>query len=207
MKFKNTNTEKKHHAISGVIFISLLFALSASTKYITELVIVDFVNINNSRTLSLTFETALVSVPFFSIIYVICTFIVFSIPLFLQNMLLNFIKTKINTNNIYIIIATTPLISIITWYCYDYLTPTDVNLGFNVGQEYKVFEHGITPIRYLEALTYQTTVSIYCLFIMRLKNEKYYNLKRYTKLILIFISIVIGLIMGHRMAEEQYRYL
>jgi hypothetical protein len=48
-----------------------------------------------------------------------------------------------------------PLISILTWYCYEHLTPTDFNLGINEGEYWVPYKHGLSIKRYLATLVCQ----------------------------------------------------
>ncbi len=95
--------------------------------------------------------------------------------------------------------------AILTWYSYDYLTPTDFNLGINTGPDWAPFEHGLSPLRFMSSLAGQGPVTLFNLLyfdtVLRGKS------KRSLLLASLTIAVVIGLIGGYLRAKRQFQFL
>jgi hypothetical protein len=53
-----------------------------------------------------------------------------------------------------------PVTAVLTWYCYDYLTP-DFNLGINADPDWTPYQHGISIAHYQGALLFQAPVTLF----------------------------------------------
>ena len=163
---------------------------------VTEVTKVDFLNINPHRS-----QSHAASLPFlfgfiFLMLSTLVIFITFSISQIAQAMIGSLSIQQFCMRGYCIVAATTPLTAILSWYCYDYLTPSDFNLGINEGADWVPYQHGLTIQRFLVMLGLQSFVTI--LSIVRLRFEiAGYNLakKRFLLAAIGFASIV-GVVAG-----------
>jgi heme/copper-type cytochrome/quinol oxidase subunit 4 len=54
-------------------------------------------------------------------------------------------------------LSSLPITAVLTWYCYDYLTPNEFHFGARIG----LYQNGISIARYLAALAVQTPVTLF----------------------------------------------
>ena len=146
-----------------LLWLSLIFSVIAIMSNITELVFVDFVHGNPHRPKSNAVEMMWLFSIIFGIISIVGCFLVFSLPQIAQAVLHSKAKQLPRPLSYLSILLAIPLFSVITWYCWEYLTPTDFNLGINEGPDWRPYQHGITIQRYLSALAFQTPISLYSL--------------------------------------------
>jgi hypothetical protein len=98
-----------------------------------------------------------------------------------------------------------PLTAVLTWYCYDYLTPSDLNLGINVGPDWTPYQHGISSSRYIGALKFQAPVTLFGFLYL---DAGIRGVSRKTVIIAtLAIAIAAGVIRGHFLAQRQYQFL
>jgi hypothetical protein len=57
-------------------------------------------------------------------------------------------------------LSSLPITAVLTWYCYDYLTPNEFHFA-KFGPEWAPYQHGIAIARYLAALAVQTPVTLF----------------------------------------------
>jgi hypothetical protein len=185
--------------LQSLLWLALSAALAAGVANVAQLIIIDFIHGNPNRPIS-NAVTMMWSFTFiFGIISAFGILLVFSISQLLQAA-----AAKITEGWHYqslIIIASIPLVSIITWYCWEYLTPTDFNLGINEGADWQPYQHGITFWRYRDTLCWQTPVTVFSL----LYYKTPIGLLSRKRLIgvLFFISCALGVSTGYVTAESQ----
>ncbi len=98
-----------------------------------------------------------------------------------------------------------PFISILAWYCYDYLTPTNFNLDINEGADWVPYQHGINLKRYLTILSAQGFITTFTLIYF--EAAVYRQSRRTVVLGFLFLAIVVGVFLGHRDAISQYQFI
>ncbi len=188
-----------------LLWLSLIFAVIAVVSNVTELVFVDFVHGNPYRPKSNAVEMMWLFSIIFGIISIVGCFLVFSLPQIAQAALHSKVKQLSRPLSYLSILLAIPLFSVITWYCWEYLTPTDFNLGINDGPDWKPYQHGITIQRYLSALAFQTPISLYSLIYC---EPDLLKLSRKTVLTGgLALAFPIGIWYGHRLAMGQYGFL
>jgi magnesium-transporting ATPase (P-type) len=121
-----------------VIFIvtwTIFFFLSA------DVINVDFLHVNPNRTQSHAAMMPFIFAPF---IFIAVLFIAmtFSCSQFVQAFLAKELVQKYGSRGLYGIVLSVPMAAVLSWYCYDYLTPSDINLG--IGPEWRPYQHGLT---------------------------------------------------------------
>ena len=188
-----------------LLWLSLIFAIISIFSNITELVFVDFVHGNPHRPKSNAVEMMWWFSIIFGIVSIIGCFLVFSLPQMIQAVLHSAARQFPRPFYYIFILISIPLLSVLTWYCWEYLTPTDFNLGINEGPDWKPYQHGITIQRYLSALAFQTPVSLYSIIYC---EPDLIKMSRKTVLAAgLVLAVPIGIWCGHRLAMEQYGFL
>jgi hypothetical protein len=98
-----------------------------------------------------------------------------------------------------------PLTAVLAWYCFDYLTPSNVNLASYEGADWTPYQHGLTMLRYLIMLTVQAPISLFSLWHhdTTIRNAS----KKPVILAALVLAVVVGVLLGHSMAKDQYQFL
>jgi hypothetical protein len=192
------------HAQS-LLWLALFAAIALGVTNLVELTLIDFVHGNPHRPQSNAVVMMVVFTPVFGIAAAIGTLLVFTLPQLFQVALIVNLGRMFGDRARFASLLVLPLTAILTWYCYDYLTPTDFNLGINVGPDWTPFEHGLSVLRFLLSLAAQAPVTLF--------NFLYLNARlRGTSKISILvaslaIAITFGLINGYSKAQNQLQFL
>lgn len=136
-------------------------ALALSISVLVSLVFIDFIHGNPNRTQGNAGLMMALSPLFFSVLAVIGIFAVFSLSQTIQAAMIKLIHPRFGRYSYIFIGLAVPLVSIVTWYSYDYLTPTNFNLGINEGADLVPYQHGLNFKRYLGALACQGFVTAF----------------------------------------------
>jgi hypothetical protein len=180
-------------------------ALTVSVYIVTSLVLIDFVHGNPNRPKSNVVSMMILTPPLLSLVAAIGIFIVFSFSQIVQAMMMRVLHPLYGRYAYIFIGLMVPLISVATWYCYDYLTPTDFNLEINEGADWVPYQHGLNLKRYLVTLACQGLVTIFSIFYF--DAGVYRRSKRLVIFGVVFVVIVIGAILGYRDATIQYQFI
>jgi hypothetical protein len=87
-----------------------------------------------------------------------------------------------------------PLTAVLTWYCYDYLTP-----------DWTLCEHGISISRYLGALAFQVPVTLFSFLYI---DAGFRGASKWLIVVAaLAIALVVGGICGYVTAQEQIELL
>ncbi len=211
MSRENMNTPQEDELTSKCLFceslfwIAVLVATSISICVMVSLIMVDFVHGNPNRSES---NAGLIIFLFPVIIFIvapIAIFIVFSVSQIIQGLAMRALYPTLGRYAYILVGLTVPLISIVTWYCYDYLTPTDFNLGINEGAYWQPYQHGMNSSRYLAAFVGQASVTIFSLlyFESTLRGRS----RKTVILVGLLLATVIGVFLGVRQAISQYQFI
>jgi len=189
----------------SLLWVALFMAVMCGVINIVHLLFVDFVHGNPHRTqgnaLSMMVEFTLI----LGVIAVIGTFLVFALPQFFQAALIGALGQIFGDRAQFAALLALPLTAVITWYCYDYLTPTDFNLGINVDPDWTPFKHGLSVSRYITTLIIQTPITLFSFlyFNAGLRDRS----KKPVLLAALAVTVVVGGIWGYTTARDQYQFL
>ena len=188
-----------------LLWLSLIFSIISIISNITELVFVDFIHGNPYRPKSNAIEMMWLFSIILGIISIIGCFLVFSLSQMVQAVLHSKLRHLPKPFSHLTILLTIPLLSVLTWYCWEYLTPTDFNLGINEGPDWEPYQHGITIQRYLSALAFQAPISLFSIIycdpdLIRMSRKAILTAG-------LVLAVPIGIWCGHRLAMEQYGFL
>lgn len=132
-------------------------------------------------------------------------FIIFSASQIIQGLMMRALHPRLGRYSYVFIGLSVPVISLVTWYCYDYLTPTDFNLGINEGADWVPYQHGINLARYLATLAGQGFITIFTLLYF---DAAVHHRSRKTVILgVLFLAIIIGVPLGYREAINQYQFI
>ncbi|WP_062230185.1 hypothetical protein [Aureimonas sp. N4] len=143
-----------------------------------------------------------VFIPSTAILALTDSFLVFGPPLAIQSIAYALWARSKRLDAYLVVLTLLPALSVLTWYCWDYLTPSDFNLGINEGAEWQPYQHGISLSRYLSTLAFQAPVSLFSLIYVDLKSIRF---RRIFICFSIFIAAMIGIVEGQHEAEQQYK--
>jgi hypothetical protein len=187
------------------LWVALLMAVAIGVAIIIELAFVDFAHGNPHRTQVNATEMMLLFPPIIGLIAIIGTFLVFALPQCFQAILADVLVRRFNRRGLVGVLLALPLTAGLTWYSFEYFTPTDLNLGINASPAWAPYQHGLTMQRFLATLAFQTPITLFnlwhCDTTIRVRS------KNSIIMAALLLAVVVGVIWGYRMAQEQYQFL
>ncbi|MDR3566325.1 MAG: hypothetical protein P4N59_33490 [Negativicutes bacterium] len=188
----------------SLFWIAVLVAVALSISLVVSLILIDFVHGNPNRTKGNAGMMILSPLMMF-IAAPIGIFVVFSASQTVQGLMMRLLHPRLGRRAYVFVGLLVPFISILTWYCYDYLTPTNFNLGINEGADWVPYQHGINLKRYITIFSVQGFVTIFTLIYF--EAAAYYRSRKAVVLGALFLAIVVGVFLGHREAVTQYQFI
>jgi hypothetical protein len=189
----------------SLLWVALTIAVMLGVSTVVELVIVDFIHGNPHRPQSNALAMMAEFPPLFGVIAAIATLLVFGLPQVFQAWLVRLLERTFGGRARIAVLLALPLTAVLTWYCYDYLTPTDSNLGINVGPDWTPFQHGISMVRYLGSMGFQAPVTLFGLLYFDAGSK---GRARWPVVIAaLAIASVVGAIWGYENAQQQIQLL
>jgi hypothetical protein len=189
----------------SLIWVGLLVAIAVGVTTIVELVFVDFVHGNPHRTLGNVIVMMVVETPLIGVIALIGVFLVFTLPQFFQVAVISVLNQMFGSRARFAVFLALPLTAVLTWYCYDYLTPTDFNLGINVGPDWSPYQHGLSISRYMRTLAIQAPVTLFSFLYFDAGFRG--GSKKPLLMAVLALAVVVGGILGHENAQQQFQFL
>jgi len=196
--------KEKENSIGNVyqsFFISLVWVVVIITCTIlfcllsADVLNVDFLHTNPHRTQGNAASILFVFTPVIFIIVLFGIALTFSCSQGVQAFLAKKLMQKYGTHGLYSVVLSVPLVVVLSWYCYDYLTPSNVNLGINCGPEWRPYQHGITMARYSIMLVIQSFVTMISLLRLIIRNKRLVT-RIYILLVCLGCASIIGFIHG-----------
>jgi hypothetical protein len=111
------------------LWLVLLTAVTVGVMSIAHLVFVDIIHGNPHRTRDDVISMMAVETPIIAVIAAIGSILVFTLPQIFQAALIAAWYRMLGNRARFVVLAALPLTAVLTWYCYDYLTPSNVGLG------------------------------------------------------------------------------
>ena len=182
----------------SLFWVSVILAISVFFILVVKVIQIDFLNINPHRT-----QLHALLLPFamggaLSIVILVGIYIVFSFSQITQAIITKISIEKFENRSLYLVLATIPLATILSWYCFDYLTPTG-GLDINDDADTVPFEHGLTIKRYLIMLCIQACLTIFSF--TRLKLEINNNKVAKKRLLIAMICITSVIVVSVRVFQ------
>src|ERR1700753_2910611 len=132
--------------LQSLLWTALFMALMNGETNMVELLFVDFIRGNPHRTQANAIFMMTVYTPTFGVIAFVGTIVVFALSQFFQAELVGAFERAVGDRARFTPLVALPATAILTWYCYDYLTPSNLCCAGNCMEPY---EHGISVSRYL----------------------------------------------------------
>ncbi len=88
----------------------------------------------------------------------LCMFLIFAPPLCLQAAMVRGLEPRLGCRAYIAVLLALPIIALTTWFCFDYLTPSDITLAISSGGY--SYKHGLSILRCNEILGAQCAVSL-----------------------------------------------
>ena len=145
----------------SLAWLMVVAAVIGGVSNVVSLVLIDFVHGNPHRTQENAFEMIIMFTPLLGLIAAVGTVIVFALPQCFQAVVSGTLVRRFGGYAQAAVLLVLPMTAVITWYPYDYLTPSDFNLGINDGPDWQPYQHGLTAARYLSALACQTPATLF----------------------------------------------
>ena len=189
----------------SLLWLAFFIAVICGVTNIVELLIVDFIHGNPHRTQANAMLMMVLFTPIFGVIAVIASLIVFAIPQCFQAVLSGVLVQRFGRGAHFGVLLALPLTAALSWYCFDYTSPWDMNLGINVGPDWSMHRHGLTEQRYLIALEVQAPLTLFS--ILYCDASIRHSPKRSIILAALAMAIILGAILGHDLAKSQFQFL
>jgi hypothetical protein len=123
----------------------------------------------------------------------VASFLVFTLPQCFQAALSNALAHRNGRRGQLGVLLALPLTAVLTWYSYDYLTPSMPPLAIGESSDWIPFQHGITLQRYLGALIFQAPVTLfgvwYCDAVVR-------HVSRETVETVVVVGLIVAVVIG-----------
>jgi len=185
--------------------ILLAVATAVAIYLIVELLFVDFVHGNPNRPTSNAAVMMIFFTPVLALISCIVATLVLILPQSLEALLTWKLVRQIGERGPLSTLFALPLTAMLTWYCYDYLTFSDFNLGINEGAGWQPYEHGLTLVRYAGALVIQAPVTLFNVCYFKAHTQK--GSRKAVVLSALGLAVIVGCALGYSSALGQYQYL
>ena len=189
----------------SLCWVAILIALTIVVLFTVELVFVDLVHGNPHRTRENVISMMIVQTPLFGFIAMIGAFLVFTLPQCFQAGLITVLNRIFGGCARFLVLPALPFTAVLTWYCYDYLSPSDFNLGINVGPDWTPYEHGISSSRYLTTMAFQAPVTLFSILYFEAGLRA--GSSKLLVIVAMAVAIALGAVWGHDVAEHQYQFL
>jgi hypothetical protein len=135
---------------------------------------------------------------------IVASFLVLTVPQGFQSLVSDALVCCFGRRGQFGVLLALPITAILTWYCYDYLTPTMPPLAIGSGPDWAPFQHGITLQRYLGALIFQTPVTLfsvcYCGAAIRQISKESVVLTGF------IFAVVVGVVLGSLTAVSVFSH-
>jgi hypothetical protein len=187
--------------LQSLLWLALFMALMNAETNIVELLFIDFVHGNPHRTQENAIFMMKKHTPLFGAIAFVGTFLVFTVSQFFQAEVISVSDRRFG-DRAFGALLSLPVTTVLTWYCYDYLTPSNLCFAGNCMEPY---EHGLSLSRYMKTLAIQTPITLfsYLYFDVGLRDRS----KMRIVLAGLTVALFVGVIRGYLMARSQFRFL
>jgi hypothetical protein len=188
--------------VQSLLWFALFVALIGAESNIVELLFIDFVHGNPHRSQENALYMMKVDTPVSGIIAFIGTFLVFTLPQFFQAGCIVALDRPFGDRARFAALFALPVTAVLTWYCYDYLTPSNLCFAGNCMEPY---EHGLSVSRYVMALAVQTPITLFSFlyFNARIRGGSKWPIL----LAALAVTLVAGGIRGYLKARGQFQFL
>jgi len=189
--------------MQSLIWVVVFLTIASIAIVIVAILILDFVQdlpyrSRDNAIFVLTFYTPIVAIS-----AIIVSFLAFAPSQFFQALVLGgsdwlFGQTR------FLVLQALPLTAVLTWYCYDYLTPSDIKLAISGGRDLTPHQHGLTTSRYIMTLAIQTPITLFSF--LYFETGTHGRSKKPILIAALAAAIVVGTIQGFGAAQMKLRF-
>jgi hypothetical protein len=129
------------------------------------------------------------------------TLLVFTLPQIFQAWLFGRFDRKFGERGRLAVLIALPLTAVLTWYCYDYLTPSGVVFDTSGGESWRPYQHGISVSRYFKAMGLQALVTVFGLAHFETNHRGRSTLPVIITTLVLLLTV--GVIWGYESARQQ----
>jgi hypothetical protein len=189
--------------MQSLIWVVVFLAMASVAIVVVTVLILDFINDLPYRSpdnaiFILTFYT-----PIFAISAIIASFLAFAPSQFFQALVLGG-SDRLFDQTRFLVLQALPLTAVLTWYCYDYLTPADLKLAISGGRDLTPHQHGLTTSRYITTLAIQAPITLFSFLYFETGSRG--RSKKPILIAALAAAIVVGTIQGFGDAQMQLRF-
>ncbi|MEI7875932.1 MAG: hypothetical protein WCK95_27685 [Alphaproteobacteria bacterium] len=189
------------HEVGTSFFFSLLWTAVIITaglffQLVVNVLWIDFLHVNPNRSQTHAASLPFLFAPFNFLLAVIGVALTFGVSQSAQAVLTRFLLTKFGLPGTWAVALSIPIAAVVTWYCFDYLTPSDA--ANEVGDDWRPYQHGLTWARYQMICAAQSCVTLFSLVQLHLRANGRSREKRNLLLFLVLLASFAGAIAGWR---------
>jgi hypothetical protein len=189
----------------SLLWFVLFTAMTVSGMSVAEPVLFYIMHGKLHRTRAELVSMMMVQTPMIGIIAVIGMMLIFTLPQVFQAALVAGRHQMVGSRARFELFSALPLTAVLTWYCYDYLTPSDFVLGINDRTDWIPTPHGISVARYIGAFAFQFPVTLFSFLYL---DAGFRDASRRPLLIASFMTtIAVCRIWGYVTAQQQIALL
>jgi hypothetical protein len=185
------------------LWIAVLIAGATGLSRVVELIFIDFVHGNPHRPKSNALEMMALHPPIFGLVAIVGAFLVLAPSQCFQALVSDASVRRRGRRGQSAVPLALPLTAVLTWYCYDYLTPS--NVISTTGDDWTPYRHGLTFPRYLSILAVQLPATLfslaYCEATVRHASRTWIVATGFV------LAIVVAGVVGYGKALDQYKFL
>lgn len=176
----------------SLFLISILVSIAIFFSILSNVIFIDFLRVNPNRSQLHAASLPFIFLPIVLICNVLATGVVFSFSQLFQAVITNHFIKKNQRHALYSSALAIPFSAVFSWYCYDYLTPTDFNLGINTDSSWTPYQHGMTVSRYFVMLCLQSCVTFFSIFRFKFEIEARHKHAKYFLFAIVCLSCFAG---------------
>jgi hypothetical protein len=190
--------------IQSLLWLAPFIAVTGGVTFIVGIFFSESVHGNTHGPLAIALST-MVHFDFWlflGVIAVFGTFLIFALPQLFQAVLIGVLAPVFGDRARFAVLLALPLTAVLSWFCYDYLTPSNVCLG---GCE-ELYEHGFSLSRYVRTtLAVQIPITLFSFLYL---DADLRGVSRVPVLLgALAVTIVAGGFWGYVKALGQYPFL
>lgn len=180
----------------SLLWTAVIITAGLFFMLVVDVLWIDFLHVNPNRSQTHAASLPLLFAPFIFLLTVIGVALTFAVSQSVQAVLTSLLLTKFGPPGMWAVALSIPIAAVVTWYCFDYLTPSDS--ANEVGDDWRPYQHGLTWSRYQMMFAAQSCMTLFSLVRLHLHANGRSREKRNLLLFLVLLASFAGAIAGWR---------